>query len=270
MRVFPAAFSTDAGNPMRSAVRFGFILCFFGLVVAASTVADADQTRSATVRKVLDGDTVELASGERIRLLGIDAPEGNSRNRKVPAQPFYIEARAALVALVDKKQVVLSESQRLVDRYGRTLAYLYLPDGTDVQRQMLQSGHAMMTAYPPDLGHIEIYAKAEAEARQNGVGLWGDPYFAVQPLARGLPRKDGPVRISGTITSVSLAGRYIKIIVSESLTLHIYHAAWQRFWRGADAKNWVGKRVVAQGRIKSKSKRMAITHPIMLDIGEAP
>ena len=245
---------------MRPAIRFGFILCWFGLVA----LAHAEQTRSAMVRKVFDGDTVQLVSGEIIRLLGIDAPESNSRNRRLLPQPFHNEARAALIALVDKKRVVLSESQRLVDTYGRTLAYLHLPDGTDVQRQMLQGGYAMMTAYPPDLGHLETYGKVEVEARQNGIGLWGDPYFAVQPLAQGLPKKDGPVRVSGIVTSVSLVGKRIEIIVSKSLKLHIYHAAWNRYWHGVDAKSWIGKRVVAQGRIKSKSKRMGITHPRML------
>ena len=250
---------------MRLAIRIGFILCLFGLVA----VTNAEQTRSAIVKKVLDGDTVQLASGEIIRLLGIDSPESNSRNRRLLPQPFHSEARNALVALVDKKQVVLTESQRLVGAYGRTLAYLHLPDGTDVQRQMLQGGYAMMTAYPPDLGHLETYGKDEAEARQKGIGLWGEPYFAVLPLEQGLPKKDGPVRVSGIVTSVSLTGKRIEIILNESLKLRIYHAAWHRYWHDVDAKSWVGKRAVAQGRIKSKSKRMSITHPRMLVIGEA-
>jgi len=247
-----------------AAIRCGFVCC-----LALAAAAHAGQPRPGTVSKVFDGDTVELASGERVRLLGIDAPESNHRDRKVPSQPFYFESRAALAALVEKKRVLLSVSKRLVGPYGRTLAYLYLPDGTDVQREMLRGGHAMMTAYPPDLGHLEVYAKVEAEARQKRAGMWGDPYFAVQPLAHGVPRKDGPVRVSGVITSVSLSGKRIEIIVSESLKLRITHAAWHGFWRRADARHWVGKRVIAQGRIKSKSNSMRITHPVMLVI-DAP
>ncbi|MGR3913227.1 MAG: thermonuclease family protein [Gammaproteobacteria bacterium] len=243
-------------------IRCGVVCCC--LVLAA---AHAGNARPGTVKKVFDGDTVELRSGERVRLLGIDAPESNSRNRQIPPQPFYLESRAALAALVDKKAVLLRVSKRLVGPYGRTLAYLHLPDGTDVQLEMLRGGHAMMTAYPPDLGHLRVYARAEAEAQKNRAGMWGDAYFSVQPLARGLPKKDGPVRVSGIVTSVSTGGRRIEIIVSESLKLQITHAAWHGFWRGADARQWAGKRVIAQGRIKSKSKTMRITHPVMLTIG---
>ena len=247
----------------RRGIRIGFLVFFVGLVA----VADAGQTRSGTVLKVFDGDTVELTSGEIIRLLGIDSPESNSRNRQILSQPFYRQARDALVALVDKKRVVLTESARLVGPYGRTLAYLHLPDGTDVQLKMLQGGYAMMTAYPPDLGHLDNYAAAESEARQRRAGMWDEPYFSVLPLAQGIPKKDGPVRVSGIITSVSLTGKNIKIIIGERLTLHITHAAWNRFWRDADAQNWIGKPAVAQGRIKSKTAKMYITHPVMLTVG---
>ena len=245
----------------------GFLAGFLSL---ASLCVHAAEPRSGTLRKVLDGDTVELISGERVRLLGIDAPESNTRNRKIPPQPFHGKARDALAALVARKRVLLIESVALTDRWGRTLAYLQLPDGTDVQLEMLRSGHAMMTAYPPDLGHLETYREAEAEARRKGVGMWSDPFFEVQPLEQGVPKNDGPVRVSGVITSVSLTGKHIEIVLSERLTLRIWHAVWKRFWGGAEAQNWVGKRALAQGRINSESARMGITHPQMLEVGWAP
>ena len=245
------------------APRFVFLCCVLSL---AALVVHAGELRSGTVRKVLDGDTVVLTSGESVRLLGIDSPEANTRNRKVPPQPFHRQARDALVVLVERKRVMLDPSVRLADRWGRTLAYLYLPDGTDVQLEMLRSGYAMMTAYPPDLGHIETYREAEAEARRKRTGMWSDAFFDVLPLERGVPKKDGPVRVSGVITAVSLTGQHIEIILSERLTLRIFHAAWNQFWRGADAQNWVGRRAVAQGRIKSKTARMGITHPHMLNV----
>ena len=115
--------------------------------------AGAAQTRTGTVKKVFDGDTVQLASGEIVRLLGIDAPESNYRNRKVLPQPFYFESRAALAKLVDRKKVLLQVGTTMTGHFGRTLAYLHLPDGTDVQQEMLRGGFAMLTAYPPDLAH---------------------------------------------------------------------------------------------------------------------
>lgn len=242
-------------------VRLGVVVCLLALVGVGCT----EQPRTGIVLKVFDGDTVKLASGEVIRLLGIDTPERNSRNKTLP-QPFHREARDALVALVDKKTVRVTDSKRLTDRYNRTLAYLHLPDGTDVQREMLRGGYAMLTVYPPDLGHLESYASAQAEAREQRIGMWADPYFSVLPIENGIPNKDGPVRISGIITGLSLTGRRVEIIVSEILTLYIIHSTWQNFWADAKPQQWIGKSVIAQGRIKSKSKTMHITHPVMLMI----
>ena len=88
----------------------------------------------------------------------------------------------------------------------------------------------------------------------------------MQDLADGAPKKDGPVRIAGVVTSVKQRGRRIEIILSETVTLQISHPAWHKFWRGADARDLEGKRVTAQGRIRSKSQTMRITHPAMLTI----
>lgn len=215
-----------------------------------------------------DGDTVQLAGGEVIRLLGIDAPESNSRNRRIPAQPHFRESRDALAKLVARKKVLVRTGNGLLGHYGRTLAYLHLPGGGDVQLAMLRGGHAMAVASALDFDRIETYAAAEREARKNRAGMWAHEYFAVHPLARGMPKRDGPVRVSGVVTGISLSGRRVEIMLNETLRLQIAHAVWQKFWRGVDARNWLNQPAHARGRIKSKSQSMHIWHPVMLAIGE--
>ncbi|MGI9310552.1 MAG: thermonuclease family protein [bacterium] len=238
-----------------------FFLASFALAFCAVAQADA---RWAHIDGVTDGDTVTLASGEAIRLMGIDAPEGK---RVAVAQPFYLEAKQALAELVQGRRVKMVQGTSLVGVYGRTLAYLHLPDGTDVQREMLRRGYAMMTAYPPDLNHLHDYGVVEAEARRNRVGLWGHPYFAVQRIGQGAAIQGGPGRIAGVITAASATGTRVEITVEDRLKIQILHAFWQKFWPGQDAQAWIGQRALAQGRVKSKSMTMRIRHPSMLKIG---
>lgn len=122
--------------------------------------ADAEE---AVVAAVYDGDTMELADGQAVRLIGIDSPE---RGR-----PFYKEAREALEQLVLGKSVRLEKDVSETDRYGRLLRYIYVGDAF-VNRAMVEQGYAVAMRYPPDVRHAETFAQAEAVARSAGKGFW--------------------------------------------------------------------------------------------------
>ena len=95
------------------------------------------------VERVVDGDTFILANGERVRLLGIDAPELHAGRRGHPGpfpEPGAVEARAALAAMIEGRRVRLERHGR--DRYGRTLARVYLPDGREAGAVLLERGLA--------------------------------------------------------------------------------------------------------------------------------
>ena len=92
---------------------------------------------------VIDGDTVRLAGGERIRLLGIDAPEmrkGKPGRLGPFPEPGAVEATEALREMVEGRVVVVR--RRGTDDYGRTLAKLRLEDGVDVGAELVRRGLA--------------------------------------------------------------------------------------------------------------------------------
>jgi len=121
------------------------------LTLAVGAVVVARSCRPSapgTVERVLDGDTVVLAGGEHVRLLGIDAPElhpGRPGHNGPFPEPGAEAAAAALRGLVEGKLVRVERHGR--DRYGRTLARLGLPDGTDVSEELLRRG--LVVAYEP-------------------------------------------------------------------------------------------------------------------------
>ncbi len=128
-----------------------------------------------TVARVIDGDTIELASGERLRYIGINAPENTSQK-----ECFGQEATAANRQLVEGKQVRLEKDVSETDRYGRLLRYVYL-DNEMINEILVAQGYAFASAYPPDVKYQENFSTQEKTARERGSGLWGGC-----PLAGGM------------------------------------------------------------------------------------
>lgn len=125
----------------------------------------------ATVTEVVDGDTVKLADGTTIRVVGIDTPE--TKDPRKPIQCFGQEASKKMQALVEGKEVNLEENPGdTVDKYGRQLRYLAL-NGVDVGAALVREGYAF--AYRPyPHQRMDTYIKLEREARQAKRGLWAE------------------------------------------------------------------------------------------------
>jgi len=124
---------------------------------------------SAVVERVIDGDTIVLASGEKVRYLLIDAPETTNGH----ADCFGSNATTFNRDLVLGKTVDLSYDNQCTDTYGRLLAYVSV-DGTDVNALMVERGAACVLFIPPDgeTRRSEFQTK-QADAKARRAGLWG-------------------------------------------------------------------------------------------------
>lgn len=136
---------------------------------ASSAVTESPET--ATVLRVIDGDTVELNDKRRVRYIGIDTPEVVDPNK--PVECFGPEAKAANQSLVEGKSVRLVKDISEVDKYGRLLRYVYFGD-TLVNDYLVRQGFAHASTYPPDVELSEQLRQAEKEARVNTRGLWSN------------------------------------------------------------------------------------------------
>ncbi len=122
--------------------------------------------------RVVDGDTVVLDGGEKVRLIGVDTPETKDPRR--PVQYFGREASAFTKKLVEGKLVRLEYDRTRRDRYGRTLAYLRLEDGTFVNLEIVREGYGFAyTKYP--FRYMDEFRNAERHARAERAGLWAEP-----------------------------------------------------------------------------------------------
>lgn len=157
------------------------ILVFYSLVIFSQD--------TLTVTKVYDGDTFQVDTGEKVRLLGIDTPEkwesGKlDKDSERSGKDKEVIKRLGALASDYAEKILLNQKVRLVadstnsdmDRYGRLLRYCYLEDGTFFNIQIIKDGYAnAYTKYP--VIYIEQFLEAQREARENKRGLWGDLDF---------------------------------------------------------------------------------------------
>ncbi len=140
---------------------------------------------SIRVKKALDGDTVILANGEKVRLIGIDTPEVRENKRlywqaqraKTDIQSIMRMGRRSsefMRSLVEGKFVRLEFDAERRDKYNRLLAYVYLADGTLVNAKIVEAGYASLLSIPPNVRHAARFRELYQQARANKLGLWKD------------------------------------------------------------------------------------------------
>ncbi|KND51444.1 MAG: micrococcal nuclease [Parcubacteria bacterium C7867-001] len=119
---------------------------------------------------VVDGDTAQLINGEYVRYIGIDTPE--EFDPRKPEQCYAKEAAAENRKLVQGQYVVIQKEITERDKYGRILGYLYLSDGTFVNKKLVEDGFAFAYPYKPDTAKADEFAAAEVAAKEAKHGLW--------------------------------------------------------------------------------------------------
>lgn len=139
---------------------------------------DYRSMQQATVSRVIDGDTIELETGEKVRYIGVDTPETKHPNK--PVQCFGREAAQKNKELVEGKEILLEKDVSETDRYGRLLRYIYLPnpEATDeaifVNELLIEQGFAQVITYPPDVKYHQLLLQAQQQAQSENKGLWGN------------------------------------------------------------------------------------------------
>jgi len=121
---------------------------------------------SARVTRVIDGDTIVIEGGYRVRYIGIDTPEIHPET-----EAFGMEAWQANRQLVEGKQVRLERDISEMDKYDRLLRYVYVDD-IMVNAELVRQGLAQAKAYPPDTKYQDCLEALEAEAKSEGRGMW--------------------------------------------------------------------------------------------------
>jgi endonuclease YncB( thermonuclease family) len=239
------------------------------LIVAACLAGSAEArcpmppaTRHATTVLVIDGDTLLLGSGERLRLVGIDAPELGQDGE--PDEPFAADAKSALQGMIESSEgeIRLLPGREPRDRYGRRLAHVYGRNGGNLNELLLRAGLAYEVTIPPNDRFSTCYLQAEADARLEGLGLWTLPPLKASRLP---PGREGFERIAGRVEAVRHAKRATWIDLQGPLTLRIVNEDLHRFDRAVLAA-LPGSQIQVRGWLYHYRgyPRMRLRHPSAL------
>jgi len=128
------------------------------------TTIPSDTLDKVLVTRVIDGDTIELQDGRRVRYLGIDTPE--------PGEYYGAESTAKNRELVEGEMVELQSGKRDKDEYDRLLRYVYV-DGIFVNAELVAQGYATAYIFDPDDRYSQILVQLEQYAKLRERGLWG-------------------------------------------------------------------------------------------------
>jgi micrococcal nuclease len=143
--------------------------------------ATAENQKWIRVKWIVDGDTIVLGDGRHVRYIGINAPEiaheehfigSKPVGKATKAEPFGDAAKKYNQYLVGSKKVRLEFDKELHDRYGRWLSYVFLSNGTFINKAMIEKGFAYVLPRKPNVKYEGILLEAQRGAMLKKLGIW--------------------------------------------------------------------------------------------------
>lgn len=275
MRVVPSRTGAPiCGALFVSQALFLALLLTAGLapsVAAASPCASDRIDQTAVVAHVHDGDTVSLADGRKLRLIGINTPEAGAGDRA--PEPLADAATVALRGLLGAHaEIGLRLDASREDRHGRMLAHVYTKSGASVTAWLLERGFGSQLVVPPNLWNEACYRAAEAHARRARRGVWGLPGYVTDAASLGLDASGYRV-LTGTVRRATRTSRFIHLHLDGHVVVRILPGDLRYF----DARTfvatpvyWRGRRVEVRGWLRRYKDHlyMQIRHPAALTAAE--
>ncbi|MEM7027730.1 MAG: thermonuclease family protein [Pseudomonadota bacterium] len=215
-----------------------------------------------SIKSVIDGDTVIIDDDRHVRLIGIDTPEIFHDGRV--AEPMAYAAKQFLASLIqDNATVKLHFDIESMDKYKRTLAHLYLPNGENIQASLLASGLAVPLIIPPNLAHVDCYAEVSAKARQQQIGLWSLATNQSVHVAKLTAEDKGFRVINGKVKRVSASRSAIWINMEHNVALRILRSDLDYF-NMKQIETLPGRHIEAKGKLyfRNQQHRIRIRYPL--------
>lgn len=251
--------------------RCGAALLAVLLVLAPAAAGAActmpPESAAARVRFVIDGDTLVLADGAKVRLIGVDAPELARDER--PGGALSEQARDEVQRFIAAAagRVHLHPGPEPFDRYGRRLAHVYGAAGRSLAEHLLRAGLAYVNVIPPNERYSECLREAQEDARAGRAGLWARPAL---DSARLRPGEEGFRRVTGAVEAVRSGRGVTWIDLDGALRLRILAEDLHRF-DPALLDSLPGRRLEALGWVYAHrgEPRMRLRHPSALLLDRA-
>lgn len=227
----------------------------------------APANAESVIARVVDGDTLALDDGRRVRFSAINTPE--VAYKKKPGQALGNEAKSAVTNMLNEGHVQLLHGKSQKDKYGRGLYHVFDKQGRSIEEQLLLEGLAFHVAIPPNLFMVDCLADAEQNARVAKRGVWASPFW--QPVEATGDLRGGFSLVVGRVEKITKSRSATYVDFVGNLTLRIDDADYDYFsklwWQSLTEHQWIAKGwVIDRKNIKPPYKRWMIRlgHPSML------
>lgn len=223
------------------------------------------------VKTVYDGDTVVLEDDRKIRLLGVNTPEVQHRDKLADAGGD--EAKRWLSDKLKNTRIRVEIGVEKTDKYGRTLAHLFTENKEHINLQLVEAGLAAVSIYPPELRYVNELVKAQDKAEQAKLGIWGRPEYAAMPVGSlteaGHP---GWTRLVGKVVNIRKTRKSVYLEFSPSAELRtgaaegtVFEARIESKWLDLfpDVDAYLSKTIELRGWLNKNKGHwsMLIRHP---------
>lgn len=216
------------------------------------------------VKTVFDGDTLVLADGQKVRLLGINTPEVQHRNQQEEAGAEA--AKQWLLAHTQNTRVRLEYGAERLDKYNRLLAHVFTEKNEHLNLQLVAEGLATVVIYPTNLLYVTELTAAEDKARLANKGLWGRAEYAPVQVIQVSPKDYATrqwLRLQAHVTDIRFTKKYVYLELSPDFDLRI-EKQWLSLF--PDLASYQHKKLEARGWINHRKghQSMLIRHPSAL------
>lgn len=225
----------------------------------AKRVQPAVSTRyKQYVAKVYDGDTITLKNGQRVRLLGMNAPEIESRYRQGEAGGQA--AKKWLQEKLKKGEVFLEYDLQRQDKYQRVLAHLFLENGEHLNTEIVKAGLATLSIIPPNVSYAKELKKAELDAQKRGKGIWSMTDYKAISVNRLPKNMSGWQRFLAKPKQIKRSRKYVRLILNDKVDLRIAVENLKLF---PDLESYLNRRLEIRGWASRSKDRYSILvqHP---------
>ncbi|MCH9638471.1 MAG: thermonuclease family protein [Betaproteobacteria bacterium] len=210
------------------------------------------------VKRVYDGDTIILEDNQRVRLLGVNTPEIESRHRQ--SESGGVAAKEWLQKQLQDKKAYLEFDEEKHDHYKRLLAHIFLSDGKHLNLALVENGLAIVNIIPPNMRYADILINAQQRAEKQSLGVWSIPDYQAYPLSQISSGRKGWQRFIGTPVSIKSSRKYTRLIFTDKVNIRIANENLKLFPK---LDNYLNKPLEIRGWI-SRSKdhySILIHHP---------
>ena len=188
-----------------------FVSSFYQPLLASDCIPSGPSER-VKVKYAVDGDTVKLVDGRSVRLIGVNTPELHANKNP---EPGSIEAKLALKAWVEGKEVELIYGEEPKDRYNRVLGYL-VQNGETLSQKLISEGLGWAISIPPNDAIAPCLFAAEARPHSSRMGVWASTEKRASAIRSG-----GFAVVVGSVTRIDRSKKYTYIDLDRQLAVRV-------------------------------------------------